>query len=178
MATEETVLRSLLQLRPSSRYSVEACTTTSGPYVMVRCPAGLTLMSAEVDALDGLATAVMEARAALLMLLDEAWRCGDDTPDPVQRSYTALGLGWSDPIQDELDQAKQWSELPPVESVDLSEDGPVWLSSEETAVVLGVSLTTLKDNRVAMGLRRHRSGGQFMYKRAEVVAALERRSVA
>lgn len=178
MFGDETVLRSLLHLRRSSRYMVDACTAPSGPYVVVKCPGGLSLLACDVEPLEALATAVMDARAALLTSAGEGWRCGDDTPDPLQRRFTALGVGWRDPIRDDVAQADTLAELPPVESVNLSEDGPVWLSSEETAVVMGVSLTTLTANRVAMGLHRHRSGGQFMYKRAEVVAALERRSVA
>src|SRR4051812_28714659 len=122
MYGDETVLRSLLHLRQSSRYMVDACTAPSGPYVVVKCPGGLSLLACDVEPLEALATAVMDARAALLTSSGEGWRCGDDTPDPLQRRFTALGVGWRDPIRDDLAQVDTSAELPPVESVDLSED--------------------------------------------------------
>ena len=84
-----------------SSFEVESRSGAGGRYVLVRCPDGLSVLAREVEALEALATAVMDARAALLAGTDGAYRCGSDTPDAVQRRYTALGLGWRDPIEEE-----------------------------------------------------------------------------
>ena len=72
MFGDETVLRSLLHLRRSSRYMVDACMAPSGPYVVVKCPGGLSLLACDVEPLEALATAVMDARAALPGMYDPA----------------------------------------------------------------------------------------------------------
>lgn len=170
MFAEETVLRSLLHLRRSSRYVVDACTASSGPYVVVRCPGGLSLLACEVEPLDALATAVMDARAALLAASDDVWRCGDDTPDPVQRRYSALGLGWRDPIEEESPGREEPSQRLPGEPPDQVSE---WLSVEEASELSGVAVTTLKNGewRRAHGLvadkdSRHR----LMFRREDVIA--------
>ena len=181
MARGEGALQTILQLGSSARFAVEGRSRAGQAYVLLRCPAGLSLLTGEVSVLNALATAVMDARAQLLTAAGEGYRCGEDAPDALQRRYTALGLGWRDPIEEDPDRSATGLCEPPVlpaPMVDLSVDGPVWLSAEETAAALGVSLTTLKDTRVQMGLRRHRSGGRFVYWRSEVLAVREKRSVA
>lgn len=170
MYGEESVLRSLLHLRRSSRYTVDACTATSGPYVVLRCPGGLSLLACDVEPLDALATAVMDARAALLAASDQVWRCGEDSPDVVQRRYSALGLGWQDPIAEESPGREEPSQRLPGEPPDEVSE---WLSVEEASELSGVAVTTLKNGEwrrahelVADKDSRHR----LMFRREDVIA--------
>ena len=169
---EQGPLRLLLQLQASSRFAVTACTAVAGPYVLVQCPAGLSLVAAEVEALDGLASAVMEARAALLQATGQVWRCGEDTPDELERSYTGLGIGWRD--------VPPRSKREPLVLVDLSADGPEWLTTDEAAAALGIAVNTLKTAWVTNGVgpTRHRVDGRFVYRRGEVIAVRDQRRVA
>ena len=151
-----------LRLTKTSSFDVETRSGTGGRYVLVRCPGGLSIMAREVEALDALATAVMDARASLLTGTDGEYRCGTDTPDAVQRRFTALGLGWCDPF--EIPDPVDWSQ---------------WLSVEDTMAVLGVSRQTLTnwlDN--GTGPRRYRYGSRLAYRRAEVLAVRDERAAA
>ena len=170
MVGDESVLRSLLHLRRSSRYTVDACAATSGPYVVVRCPGGLSLLACDVEPLDALATAVMDARAALLASSDDVWWCGEDSPDVLQRRYTALGLGWRDPIEEESPQREDPSPRVVGEPPERISE---WLSVEEASDLSGVAVTTLKNGewRRAHGLvagkdSRHR----LTFRREDVIA--------
>ena len=170
MFGDESVLRSLLHLRRSSRYTVDACAATSGPYVVLRCPGGLSLLACDVEPLDALATAVMDARAALLGASDDVWRCGEDSPDILQRRYTALGLGWHDPIEEESPGREEPTQRRPGEPPDQVSE---WLSVEEASELSGVAVTTLKNGewRRAHGLvadkdSRHR----LTFRREDVIA--------
>lgn len=151
-----------LRLTRSSSFEVETRSGTGGRYVLVRCPDGLSVMAREVQALEALATAVMDARAALLTGTEDAYRCGTDTPDAVQRRYTALGLGWCDPL--EIPEPVDWSQ---------------WLSVEETMTVLGVSRQTLSNwLDKGTGPRRFHYGSRLAYRRGDVLATRDERAAA
>lgn len=151
-----------LRLTKCSSFEVEARSGTGGRYVLVRCPDGLSVMAREVEALDALASAVMDARAALLTGTTHEYRCGTDTPDALQRRFTALGLGWCDPL--EILDPVDWSQ---------------WLSVDETMAVLGVSRQTLTNwLDKGTGPRRFHYGSRLAYRRAEVLAVRDERAAA
>ncbi|BAK37952.1 hypothetical protein MLP_49380 [Microlunatus phosphovorus NM-1] len=169
MAAEAT-LQTILQLSETARFGVEARARSGRPFVLLRCPAGLSLVTGDVAALDALATAVMDARAALLTACGQVWRCGEDSPDVLQRRYTALGLGWRDPIEEESPGREEPTRRMPGEPPDGISD---WLSVEEASELSGVAVTTLKNGewRRAHGLvadkdSRHR----LTFRREDVVA--------
>jgi len=169
MAVEGT-LQTILQLSGAARFGVEARARSGRAVVLLRCPAGLSLVTGDVAALEALATAVMDARAALLAASGQVWRCGEDSPDVLQRRYTALGLGWQDPIEEESPQREDPSPRVVGEPPDRISE---WLSVEEASDLSGVAVTTLKNGewRRAHGLvadkdSRHR----LMFRREDVIA--------
>jgi predicted DNA-binding transcriptional regulator AlpA len=156
------VLQSILQLDASSRFGVEQRKGSGQAYVLVRCPGGLSIMARDVTTLNGLATAVMDARAYLLRQGGEEFRCGTDTPDAVQRRFAALGVGWCDPF--EIPEPVDWSQ---------------WLSVEETMAVLQVSRQTLTNwLDKGTGPRRYHYGSRLAYRRSEVLTVRNERAAA
>ena len=168
MAAEGT-LQTILQLSGTARFGVEARARSGRPFVLLRCPAGLSLVTGDVAALEALATAVMDARAALLAASGQVWRCGEDSPDVLQRRYTALGLGWRDPIEEESPQLEDPSPRVGEPPDRISE----WLSVEEASDLSGVAVTTLKNTewRRAHGLVAHKdSRHRLTFRREDVIA--------
>jgi hypothetical protein len=166
MAAERT-LQTILQLSETARFGVEARARSGRPFVLLRCPAGLSLVTGDVAAL---ATAVMDARAALLAASGQVWRCGEDSPDVLQRRYTALGLGWRDPIEEESTGCEEPSERVTGEPPDQVSE---WLTVEEAADLAAIAVTTLKSTewRRAHGLVAHKdSRHRLTFRREDVIA--------
>ena len=169
MAADGT-LQTILQLSGAARFGVESRARSGQPFVLVRCPAGLSLVTGDVAALDALATAVMDARAALLAASGQVWRCGEDSPDVLQRRYTALGLGWRDPIEEESPQREDPSPRLVGEPPDRVSE---WLTVEEAADLAAIAVTTLKNTewRQAHGLVAHKdSRHRLTFRREDVIA--------
>ena len=169
MAVEGT-LQTILQLSGAAGFGVEARARSGRPFVLLRCPAGLSLVTGDVAALEALATAVMDARAALLAASGQVWRCGEDSPDVLQRRYTALGLGWRDPIEEESPGCEEPSERVSGEPPDRVSE---WLTVEEAADLAAIAVTTLKNTewRRAHGLVAHKdSRHRLTFRREDVIA--------
>lgn len=169
MAADGT-LQTILQLSGAARFGVEARARSGRPFVLLRCPQGLSMVTGDVAALEALATAVMDARAALLAASGQVWRCGEDSPDVLQRRYTALGLGWRDPIEEESPGCEEPERVlgePP-------DQVSVWLSVEEASELSGVAVTTLKNGewRRAHGLVAEKDSRHRLTFRREDVTAL------
>ena len=88
---------------------------------------------------------------------DEVWRCGEDSPDVLQRRYTALGLGWRDPIEEESPEREDPSPRVVGEPPDRVSE---WLTVEEAADLAAIAVTTLKNGEWRRAARPGRGQGQ------------------